>query len=374
MAGLPWYVIWTEFSRHPKTRDLCARVKDRNAGMYVVRLLEHCAEHALDGRIPAHVIEEAADWRGKPGVLLAALEAAKWLEMDGEVRIVHGWVERNGARIRTWMDDNRKPHGARRKPRANPDEPPSGAAPGFAREDVDVEGKKPGTALPLPPAREAGAELPGDGGGNRTVAKDDAARANAATPEGSAPAAQDGGSEPGGVIAGATSPAGPAHPVDEDCGLTPAKPAGLGPLRLTPTDERRPDGTYPSTGRLSPLPRLSEILDGRYPLTAEVFRLCEAGGWRLGHAKDDVGRVAVENAIRLHGVEVAAERLLAFARGERAEGREPPPYIGWRLDTIQGLAPGELARQARGGAKPKSTTRVTEAASKATDFQGGRRL
>lgn len=111
MAGLPWYVVWTEFSRHGKTRDLCGRVKDRNAGMYVVRLWEHCAEHALDGRIPMHAVEDAAGWRGKDGVLLVALETSGWLDVEGDVRIVHGWVERNGSRIAKWLRDNAKPRG-----------------------------------------------------------------------------------------------------------------------------------------------------------------------------------------------------------------------------------------------------------------------
>jgi hypothetical protein len=120
MAGLPWYSIWTEFSRHGKTRDLCGRLKDRNAGMYVIRLFEHCAEQALDGRIPAHSVEDAAAWRGKAGALLAALEASRVLDVDGDVRIVHGWVERNGSRIQKWLRDNGRPRGKRGGTSADP--------------------------------------------------------------------------------------------------------------------------------------------------------------------------------------------------------------------------------------------------------------
>ena len=139
MAGLPWYCIWTEFSRHGKTRDLCGRVKDRNAGMYIIRLFEHCSDQQLDGRVPAHVVEEVADWRGREGVLLAALEAAKILDVEGDVRIVHGWVERNGARIAKWLRDNAKPRGNKSASRHSPARDQQGTSAGPTR---DQQGKR----------------------------------------------------------------------------------------------------------------------------------------------------------------------------------------------------------------------------------------
>jgi hypothetical protein len=57
-----------------------------------------------------------AGWRKKRGVLLDALVAAGFLESQPDgVLLVHGWEERNGARIREWLRCNDK-----RKPRKNP--------------------------------------------------------------------------------------------------------------------------------------------------------------------------------------------------------------------------------------------------------------
>lgn len=120
-GGLPWYCVWTDFPVHPKTLALCGRLRDENAGMYVLRLFSHCATHALDGLIEADVVEGAAGWRKKRGVLLAALVSTGALEArEGGRYEVHGWVERNGARIREWLRCN-----AKRKPR-NPDEDAQG--------------------------------------------------------------------------------------------------------------------------------------------------------------------------------------------------------------------------------------------------------
>jgi hypothetical protein len=124
-GGLPWYQIWTEFSRHPKTREICARVGDPNAGMHLVRLFEHAADHALDGRLLAVAVEYIAEWRGKRGELLAALEGAQVLEVDGEFRVLHGWVERNGARIRKALADAAKPRGNKKGKQTGPPEVPS---------------------------------------------------------------------------------------------------------------------------------------------------------------------------------------------------------------------------------------------------------
>jgi hypothetical protein len=120
-GGLPWYCVWTDFPVHPKTLALCGRLRDDNAGMYVLRLFSHCATHALDGLIDADVVEGAAGWRKKRGALLAALVAVGALKArDGGRYEVHGWVERNGARIREWLRCN-----AKRRPR-NPDEDAQG--------------------------------------------------------------------------------------------------------------------------------------------------------------------------------------------------------------------------------------------------------
>jgi hypothetical protein len=113
MAGLPWYQIWTEFPVHPKTLALCAAVRDDNAGMYVIRLWSHCANHALDGVVQAAVVESICGWRKKRGALLTALQTAGIVEPRAAgTALVHGWEERNGKRIRDWVRDN-----AKRKPK-----------------------------------------------------------------------------------------------------------------------------------------------------------------------------------------------------------------------------------------------------------------
>jgi hypothetical protein len=157
------------------------------------------------------------------------------------------------------------------------------------------------------------------------------------------------------------------------CPVTPASSRGDRPEGAAgPAAERLPDGTYPATGRLSPLPRRNELLDARFALTADVIGRCAraATPWYLGHAGSEAQRAAVENAIAFAGPDVAAERLLAFVRAERAAGREPQPGIGWRLDEIQGAE----ARPRRQLQVQDGDIRVGVAApAPAEAFQGGER-
>lgn len=134
MAGLPWYCIASDFSGHEKVLELCDRLDDSNAGMYLIRLFEHCATHALDGKVRAAAVEGAAGWRGKRGMLREALVGCRVLEASGEDGVfhVHGWEERNGARIRKVLADAAKPRGNKRGPSVVP----SGTATGPARDDV----------------------------------------------------------------------------------------------------------------------------------------------------------------------------------------------------------------------------------------------
>lgn len=143
-GGLPWYCIWTDFSGHPKTHVLCDAVRDENAGMYVIRLLEHCADHALDGVVLAASVERVCQWRKKRGTLLAALTVAGFIEQlpDGKVR-VHGWLERNGARIRKWLTDNAKPRGNKAPSLAGPSLVPHGTGEG---REGDESGTSAGSA------------------------------------------------------------------------------------------------------------------------------------------------------------------------------------------------------------------------------------
>jgi hypothetical protein len=112
LAGLPWFALWSDFPDHPKTVQLCAKLRDPNAGMYLVRLLGYCARLAHDGRIPGDVLEYAAAWRGKPGVFVSILVDVGFIEpAPGGLYLVHGWEERNGAHVRKRERDARKPRG-----------------------------------------------------------------------------------------------------------------------------------------------------------------------------------------------------------------------------------------------------------------------
>lgn len=171
MSPLPWYCIWADFSTHEKTLDLCDLLKDRNAGMYVIRLFEQCARHALDGRIKASIIEEVARWRGKPGVLLSALEAAKVLDIDGDVRVVHGWEERNGGRIKKAMRDATKPRGNKARPAPVPQGTSEGPALdrcGKTDTKTETERENPQASMAPPPRDRSGGGQDDDLEGFRT--------------------------------------------------------------------------------------------------------------------------------------------------------------------------------------------------------------
>jgi hypothetical protein len=302
-GGLPWYQIWSEFSGHSKTLDLCGRLEDHNAGMYVIRLWEHCAEHALDGKIPVHVIEGAAEWHGKRGVLLAALEASGWLEGDGDSRVVHDWEERNGARIRDWIRDN-----AKRKPSGNPGGKKAKTPAGSTRKP---SGNPPGNPAGFPVGTQADTPLE--------------------TPR--EPRGIDGRSE--------TSRSTEAIP----------------PTRAVPATDDLPRPklvVFDADGEpVPPLPRSREEAQARdverhYPLTLVLLGELERRGWNGGVATNRATRGAIESAVKLAGgVPTAADRLMAMVQTERAAGREPRPSLGWHLETIGG---GKSARRITAGA------------------------
>jgi hypothetical protein len=142
MGGLPWYCIASDFSGNPKVLELADRLDDHNAGMYALRLFEHCATKALDGKVRAGAVEGAAGWRGKRGVLREALLACRILDATEEegVFLVHGWEERNGGRIRKAIADAAKPRGNKR----GPSPVPSGTAAGPPVDDVGTAAGPPG--------------------------------------------------------------------------------------------------------------------------------------------------------------------------------------------------------------------------------------
>ncbi len=146
MSALPWFALWSDFSDHPKTIRLCARLGDPNAGMYVVRLLSYCARYAQDGRIPKDMLNHAACWKRRSSLSQVLLECG-FIESEDDQWIVHGWTERNGAHVRKHAKDNEKPSASRR----NPDKTPRGVSAGPpAGEERRGEDKKNGSDAEKP--------------------------------------------------------------------------------------------------------------------------------------------------------------------------------------------------------------------------------
>ena len=181
MAGVKWFKVATDFPDDPKARRLALRLRDPNAGMYVVRLWAYCGKHALSGRIQGGaeavaILEEEMRWKRAPGRLVEALLLCGdqaigepgFLELQGGAYLVHGWEEWNGSAIRKALADNEKPRGNKPKSRENtPDIPPVSRG-GPARDQrgtssespentameiqMEKEKQKKATDPPLPPA------------------------------------------------------------------------------------------------------------------------------------------------------------------------------------------------------------------------------
>ena len=97
MSGLPWFELDVDMPGDPKCRALAARLKDRQALAYVVRLYAYCYRHAtasFPADSAAATIEDACEWRGKADVLFGALGDCGFLDTrPGEVE-VHGVANR----------------------------------------------------------------------------------------------------------------------------------------------------------------------------------------------------------------------------------------------------------------------------------------
>lgn len=134
MPSVPWYRVARGFPSHEKTLHLADLLGDYNAGMYMLRLFDHCADRAHDGRVHKSVVEGAAGWRGKKGKFTTAAMEARFLEPDGDRFIVHGFEERNGAVIRKALADAQKPRGNTASP--------GGQSPGPPGDHLHVPGGK----------------------------------------------------------------------------------------------------------------------------------------------------------------------------------------------------------------------------------------
>jgi hypothetical protein len=97
MAGLPWFELDTDYHDSPKVEALKSRLRNPEADAFPSRLYAYCYKHALDRfdpEVAQHVIEAAAKWRGRRGVLFDALFAVGVLERDAGKVVVHGVEER----------------------------------------------------------------------------------------------------------------------------------------------------------------------------------------------------------------------------------------------------------------------------------------
>jgi hypothetical protein len=97
MAGLPWFELDTDYHDSPKAEALKSRLRNPEADAFPSRLYAYCYKHALDRfdpEVAQHVVEAAAKWRGRRGVLFDALFAVGVLERDGGKVVVHGVAER----------------------------------------------------------------------------------------------------------------------------------------------------------------------------------------------------------------------------------------------------------------------------------------
>lgn len=87
------------YFEHLKTKRLVARL-GRGSDVLPLRLFCYTAKHyAKDGRLTSHTgedIEAAVGWWGKRGECTRNLHEVRFLDMDGDTYVVHGWEERSG--------------------------------------------------------------------------------------------------------------------------------------------------------------------------------------------------------------------------------------------------------------------------------------
>lgn len=137
-------------------------------------------------------------------------------------------------------------------------------------------------------------------------------------------------------------------------------------------NERRADGTFPSTERLSPLPRKrAPGLPAEWPQTAAVLGVLWERGWSDAEWPKSRGAAKqVESAIGAVGITVAVERLLSMRTARQAQGEEPKPWLGWHLDAIQPKA--ERQRAPQGVSAPQEFTKTLEEVAQEREAARGR--
>lgn len=102
MAGLPWFELDVDFHEHPKTMALQVLLKNPCAEAYVSRVWAYCYRQAVDrfsGPAAVVMVEHAARWKGRAGLLVEAMVETGFLDRDGDVLVAHGVRERLGPHL-----------------------------------------------------------------------------------------------------------------------------------------------------------------------------------------------------------------------------------------------------------------------------------
>jgi hypothetical protein len=97
-------IVQPDFLTHWKTRKLCARLKEKHAPLYVIRLWSLCQTSKRD-LIPAdhETLAAICEYDGDSLVLLSALLDCGFIEPEKEGNhVVHGWAEINRQLIHNW--------------------------------------------------------------------------------------------------------------------------------------------------------------------------------------------------------------------------------------------------------------------------------
>ena len=118
-------IVEPDFPDHFKTKELVNITRDKNAGMYLVRLWCHC--HARKAcrfsHMPAQKLAAICQWEGDPEKFMEALLKTGFLER-GEDRslYVHDWDHINAQLVANWTNGGKggRPKTSEAKPTGNP--------------------------------------------------------------------------------------------------------------------------------------------------------------------------------------------------------------------------------------------------------------
>lgn len=172
MSGLPWFKQQVDLRRDPRALILGDILGDTRAWTYVVEMRMYLAEHAPTGCVSgAHVdiaLERGSGWTGERGRLLAGLRDAGFISttparegVGMEIEDLD-WVREQGAHVKKFQSDAKKPDGRAHKV-VNPSRDVVGSSSAPAREprgesrELRVEKEasaSQGTASPPPGAFE----------------------------------------------------------------------------------------------------------------------------------------------------------------------------------------------------------------------------